>query len=556
MLVAGIEASGVWFGRSNPLRSPFRSACVGSFIFQPTFTGNAFGDFLEGAPTTLNFAVSSPDVGGTATQYSLFAQDEYQMNSRLTLSYGLRWQVLPGFQEDGGNLANFDQRNNSIVVPNALANYLTSQNITASNVAFQQSFNACNLGIISLPCTKYVTASQDGVPQSLRNVYKGNFQPRVSIAYRPFNDTKTVIRAGFGIYTMTNLGPLSFNNSGNPTSSLHSYSNSNTAGPNTPLIQFPNTAPPSTTVQIGGGSLDQGVDPTYRDPQSNQWNVTVERELSSNTSVRASYVGMHTYRLSITEDLNQIPASTTPYVSGTAANPYVDPRAAYQNWFSLASTFNAGEANYRAFELEATRRMQHGLYYDANYTYANSIADNQGDAPTAFAGEVNYGLPIADRFHIQRDLGNVEGTRRHRMLLSGVYQLPFGRSRTFMNGGGVKEAFLGGWDVTTVTLLETGPWLTPTISGSADQSNTNVANRGVVLRPDVVSNNFYAGQSRAQYFNLAAFSPTPAGAGRFGNAGVGILQGPGTAAVSLGVAKGFHITERSMRASSQPLPMC
>jgi hypothetical protein len=522
----------------------FASDDFGSFIFQPTFTGNAFGDFLEGAPTTLNFAVSSPDVGGTATQYSLFAQDEYQMNSRLTLSYGLRWQVLPGFQEDGGNLANFDQRNNSIVVPNALANYLTSQNITASNVAFQQSFNACNLGIISLPCTKYVTASQDGVPQSLRNVYKGNFQPRVSIAYRPFNDTKTVIRAGFGIYTMTNLGPLSFNNSGNPTSSLHSYSNSNTAGPNTPLIQFPNTAPPSTTVQIGGGSLDQGVDPTYRDPQSNQWNVTVERELSSNTSVRASYVGMHTYRLSITEDLNQIPASTTPYVSGTAANPYVDARAPYQNWFSLASTFNAGEANYRAFELEATRRMQHGLYYDANYTYANSIADNQGDAPTAFAGEVNYGLPIADRFHIQRDLGNVEGTRRHRMLLTGVYQLPFGRSRKFMNGGGVKDAFLGGWDVTTVTLLETGPWLTPTISGSADQSNTNVANRGVVLRPDVVSNNFYAGQSRAQYFNLAAFSPTPAGAGRFGNAGVGILQGPGTAAVSLGVAKGFRITEK------------
>jgi Carboxypeptidase regulatory-like domain len=522
----------------------FASDDFGSFIFQPNFTGNAFGDFLEGAPTTLNFAVSSPDVGGTATQYSLFAQDEYQMNSRLTLSYGLRWQVLPGFQEDGGNLANFDQRNNSIVVPNALANYLTSQNITASNVAFQQSFNACNLGIISLSCTKYVTASQDGVPQSLRNVYKGNFQPRVSIAYRPFNDTKTVVRAGFGIYTMTNLGPLSFNNSGNPTSSLHSYSNSNTAGPNTPLIQFPNTMPPSTAVQIGGGSLDQGVDPTYRDPQSNQWNVTVERELSSNTSVRASYVGMHTYRLSITEDLNQIPASTTPYVSGTAANPYVDARAPYQNWFSLASTFNAGEANYRAIELQATRRMQHGLYYDANYTYANSTADNQGDAPTAFAGEVNYGLPIADRFHVQRDLGNVEGTRRHRVLLTGVYQLPFGRSRTFMNGGGVKDAFLGGWDMTTVTLLETGPWLTPSISGSADQSNTNVANRGVVLRPDVVSNNFYAGQSRAQYFNLAAFSPTPAGAGRFGNAGVGILQGPGTAAVSLGVAKGFRITEK------------
>jgi hypothetical protein len=464
----------------------FASDDFGSFVFQPTFTGNAFGDFLEGAPTTLNFAVSSPDVGGTATQYSLFLEDEYQLSSRLTLTYGLRWQVLPGFQEDGGNLANFDQRNNSIVVPDALAAYLVSQKISGSNLAFQQSFNACNLQVITLPCTKYVTASQDGLPQSLRKTYKGNFQPRFAVAYRPFNDTRTVVRAGFGVFTMTNLAPLSFNNSGNPTSSLHSYSNANTAGANTPLIQFPNTAPPSTGVQIGGGSLDQGVNPNFRDPQANQWNLTVEREISNNTTLRASYVGMHTYRLSLTEDLNQIPASTTPYVAGTVANPYVDARAPYQNWFSLASTFNAGEANYHAFEIQATRRLQHGLSFDANYTYAVNRADNQGDAPSAFAGEVNYGLPIADRFHIKQDLGNVEGTRRNRMLLTGVYQLPVGRGRTFLNGGGIKDAFLGGWDLTTVTLLETGPWLTPTISGSEDQSNTNVANRGVTLRPDVV----------------------------------------------------------------------
>lgn len=201
----------------------------GQFTFQPTFTGNAFGDFLEGAPTTLFFAVSSPDVAGTAWQYSAFAQDEVQLSSRLTVNYGLRWEILPGFHEDGGNLANFDQRNNSIVVPDELAFYLAKNNLEASNLAFQQSFNACNLNYTALPCTKYVTASQDHLPQSLRNTYKGNFQPRISLAYRPFNDTKTVIRAGFGIFTMTNLGPLSFNNSGNPTSALHTYSNSLTA---------------------------------------------------------------------------------------------------------------------------------------------------------------------------------------------------------------------------------------------------------------------------------------------------------------------------------------
>ena len=107
------------------------------------------------------------------------------------------------------------------------------------------------------------------------------------------------------------------------------------------------------------------------------------------------------------------------------------------------------------------------------------------------------------------------------------------------------DMLLGGWDLTSITLLETGPWLTPSISGSFDESNTNVVNRGATLRPDAVSKAYRAGSAHGQYFNLAAFAPTPAGAGRFGNAGVGILQGPGTAAVSLGLAKNFALTERT-----------
>ena len=540
-LKGGIDIRRLRYFDLESFAPEFASDDFGSFTFDPTFTGNAFGDFLVGEPTTLYFAVSSPDVGGTATQYSVFAQDEFQLSSRLTLSYGLRWQVLPSFQEDGGNLANFDQNTNSIVVPDNLAAYLTQQNIVSSNLAFQQSFNACNLNQTSLPCTKYVTASQDGLPAGLRQTYKGNFQPRVAFAYRPFNDTKTVVRGGFGIYTMTNLGPLSFNNSGNPTSNLHVYSNAGTQA--APLIQFPNTAPPSVGVVYGGGGLDQGVDPHFRDPQSNQWSLTVERQLSTNNSLRASYVGMHTYRLSITEDLNQIPASTNAYDTGATAGTYVDTRAPYQNWTTLYSTFNAGESNYRALELEATHHMARGLYYDANYTLAQNQADNQGDNPSGFAGEVNYGVPIADRFHIHSDYGNQEGTRRHRMLLTGIYELPFGEGRAMLNHHNLLGNVLGGWNLNTVTLLETGPWLTPSVSPSLDQSNTNVVNRGAFARPDVVSTNFYKGQSRTRYFNPAAFAIPAANAGRFGNAGVGILQGPGTASVSLGVAKVFPITE-------------
>jgi hypothetical protein len=373
----------------------------------------------------------------------------------------------------------------------------------------------------------------------LRQTYKGNIQPRLAFAYRPFNDTKTVIRGGFGIFTTTNLGPLSFNNSGNPTSSLHTYTN----GPGQPLIQFPNTAPPTVGVQYGGGSLDQGVDPNYRDPQANQYSLTIERELNASNSLRVSYVGMHTYRLNITEDLNQIPASTIPYNQGATAGVYVDSRAPYQNWNELYSTFNAGEANYNAVEIDASHRMAHGFSYNANYTLAKNLADNQGDNPSGFAGEVNYGIPIANRFDVKSDYGNVEGTRRNRFLFTGVGQLPFGAGRKYLNGGGIKDRILGGWDINTVTLIESGPWLTPSISPSSDQSNTNVQNRGAFARPDQASNNYVVNRSRAHYFNLAAFQPTPADTGRFGNAGVGVLEGPGTKTVALGVAKVFKITE-------------
>ena len=562
-LKAGVDIRHLRYFDLESFAPEYNSDDFGNFVFQSTFTGNAFGDFLAGDPTTSYFAVSSPDVGGTATQYSVFVQDQYQLNSRLTLSYGLRWQVLPSFHEDGGNLANFDQNYRqggalgAIVVPDALAGYLQQNNLTSSNIAFQQSFNSCQLKNPGA-CTAYITASQDGLPQGLRQTYLGNYQPRVAFAYRPFNDTNTVIRGGIGIYTVTNLGPLSFNNSGNPTSNLHVYANSGTAA--APLYQFPQTAPPTNGVSFGGGGLDQGVDPHFRDPQATQYSLTIERQLSSTNALRVSYVGMHTDRLSITEDLNQTQASTLPYGTGTNV-------VAYPNWSTLYSTFNAGESNYNALELEVSHRMAHGFYYDANYTLAKNLADNQGSTPSSFAGEVNYGVPITNRFNPRSDYGNEEGARRHRALFTGVYQLPFGQGRAFLNSRGLLSELVGGWDINNITLLETGPWLTPSISqggcqltaamqmqnggcmlangvqATNDQSNTNVVNRGANLRPDQASKAFYTGQSRSQYFNPAAFTATPIGAGRFGNAGVGILRGPGTASVSLGVAKVFPITE-------------
>jgi hypothetical protein len=505
----------------------------GLFTFnQGVFTGSSFGDALLGMPNTSFFAITSPQVNARAFQYGVYAQDEWQVSDRITVNFGLRWELLPPFAENVGDLGSFDPRSNSILVPDGLAKTLASSPAYQQVYAgFLESFNACSLGQGG-PCSNVLTASQDHLPEGLRQIYSHDFDPRISVAFRPFRDNKTVLRAGFGIFTVSTLGPMSFNNAGNPLSVVHTYTN-NVGGQ--PQFQFPATAPPNQAAVFGGGTLDQANNPLFRDPQAAQWNFTVERQVSDSTLLRVSYVGMNSYRLAMTEDLNQVHPSATPY--SLANTPY-------PNWFTLLSTENAGFANYQAVQVEAHHRMGHGLFFQANYTMAKNLSDAQGDAPSGFASEVAYGLAVSNRFDLRADRGNVEGTPRHRFQLNGIYQIPVGAGRKYLSNARWQNLLIGGWEATTVTLLQTGPWLTPTISPTLDQSSTDIANRGTLLRPDCVGDPIPAHRTTSEYFNLGAFAQTPAGAGRIGNCGVGILEGPGAIAVSAGLGKSFALGER------------
>ena len=505
----------------------------GLFTFTGAFTGNAFGDLLEGLPNTTYFAVTGPTDNAGGPQLGVYAQDEWHVNNRLTVNAGLRWEFLPPFVDKRGIQANFDPRTNAILINSILANGL------GTAPAFLQSFNACTLPNrdMALPCTNVVLNSQEGLPAGLRQNYMRNFDPRVGVAYRPFGDNKTVIRAGFGIFTVTSLGQLQNNNESNPQAAVHTYQNSVTNG--VPLFQFPQTMTASQFVQLGGGTLEQATDPRYRDSQSAQWNVTVERELTSNTALRVSYVGMNSYRMNVTVNLNQIAPSALPYVP----SPFVDPRAPFQNWGVIYSTENLGGQNYQGMEVEATHRMSRGLNFAANYTWAHNISDAQGDDPIGFGGETAYGLAVMNRFNVSQDRGNVAGTRRQRFLFTGNYELPFGQGRRWASSSHLVNGALGGWNLNTITLLETGPYLTPTISPQFDQTNTDPELDGAIVRPDIVANSIPAHRSASNYFNLNAFAPTPAGAARIGNAGVGSLEAPGTIAVSAGLAKVMAIRE-------------
>lgn len=515
----------------------------GNFTFSPgLFTNYSFGDFLLGLPQQSFFAVTCPQINAGATQYGVYAQDAWQVNSHLTVNFGLRWELLPPFDETIGDLASFDPATNSVLVPDKfLQTIANNPDLQNQYTGFLESFNACSLPgrNMSLQCSNVETASQAGVTQGLRQLYLRNLDPRISVAYRPFKDSSTVIRAGFGIFTMTTLGPMSWNNAGNPTSDL--ITNVNSISNGAPQFQFPQTAPAATSITYGGGSLEEANDPNWRDPQSAQWNLTVERQITPSTLVRVSYVGMASYRLPFTIDLNQIPASTTPY--NVPVGAFVDPRAPYQNWLLLMSSISEGDASYQAMKVDVQHKFSHGLSFQAGYTWAKDISDAQGsDAPVAFGGEEPYAIELANRFDLRADRGNVVATPRQRLLVTGIYQLPFKKTDSrFLN------AALEGWNVSTIATLQTGQWLTPTISPIYDQSNTDMIVRsggGAVARPDCTGDPIPSNQTPENFFNINAFSPTPVGAGRFGNCGLGILQGPGMIDVDAGLAKHFQLTER------------
>ena len=511
----------------------------GLFTFnQSTFTNSSFGDLLLGIPNTTYFAVTGPRDNAGGPEAGIYGQDQWQINNKLTFNFGLRWEWQPPFVDQNGIQANFDPNYNgqgangqgAVIVNNILLNGLKPA------PDFLASFNACGFetnrqGYSAATCTPVVTNAQDNLPAGLRQTYLRNFDPRVSIAYRPFRDTKTVVRAGYGIYTVTALGQLQNNNESNPEAAVNTWQNNNGGQPS---FVFPLVTPPGSGLQFGGGELEPATDPRYRDAQTAQWNLTVEREITPDTSVRASYVGSSTYRLPVTIDLNQVRPSTQPFNASLAP---------FQNWGVIFSTNNLGHQGYNGLELEATHRLSHGLSYQANYTWAHNLSDAQGDAPTAFQGETRYGLADLNRFDIPANRGNVVGTRRQRFLTTGTYQLPFGKDRQWLHSSRVVDGILGGWNLNTITLLETGPYLTPTDSISNDQTNTDPARDGSIVRPDRVGNPIPQNRTPSHYFDLNAFAHTPVDAGRIGNASVGSLEGPGTIAVSGGLSKVFALRE-------------
>ncbi len=224
--------------------------------------------------------------------------------------------------------------------------------------------------------------------------------------------------------------------------------------------------------------------------------------------------------------------------------PAVRDQRPYRNFNAVLDRANGASGKYHAMTVEVTKRFSRGLSFQNSWVWAKNLSNANGPAPAGFSAE--NGPTTLDYFDIAQDYGDVAFTRRHRFVSTFLWELPVGIGRQHMSSiSKAADALVGGWQISGIVILQTGPFLTPFFSG-ADPSGTGANVRGVqgTQRPDRTGNGNLANPTPEQYFDRSAFIVPANNIGRFGNAGVGILHGPGTSVFSLALGKQFRVTER------------
>jgi len=492
-----IKFGGVFFrDRFNAHTSNFPRGIYqfnGQYTNQVGQSGGAIqslADFSLGYTSAIQRSQMFGLFGERRYRVGAFIEDAWRVNNRLTLTYGLRYELQSPFYEI----------------------YDRQSNITPSGEVRTPQNNPCGRSTVCLD--------------------KNNWSPRLGIAYQLTSDGKTVFRAGSGVGFFWGM------NGGRQM----------TQNPTMALIQQFTTDPLVAPTLTLSGALPRPTLPNLSDPsqlnfiflaydtqmklaESWQWSADLQRELRPDLMLSVAYVGTRTNRM-----MNPVNANM--------AAPGVGPKGPRRPLFSVNPVIpdihyrtNAFGAKYHSLQVNLDKRYGNGLTGRLAYTWSKNMTNTVGPNAVQF--------PPMNSNCIACDWGPANEDRRHMLVISHVYELPLGPGRPFLNQG-ILSKIIGGWDVSGIWTMYSGMHNNP-VNGTSDRSGTQYPGSANFERPNVVAgcnpNEVPGGRDRLRWFNPACFT-VPA-LGTFGNSGAFVIEGPRLFTLDMGIFKRIVISERT-----------
>ncbi len=490
--------------------------------------GDEFADFILGQVKRSEAAVAIASAAFIQNSFALYVDDTWKYNSKLTFTMGLRYERTPPFTDTDGRLI-------TVGIPADLA--VPNVQDLSLHPYFERQGSGAFYDAINLRWPAIQTRRDGKLGNTLVKTDNFNFAPRLGATWNP--SPKWVFRTGFGIFYSQDTGNPRFDVARNLAGRTRFESDNNTLYTfQTAFASLAGTVANVTTPYAFANLYDR------KTPRTMTYLLNIQRELPGNTVVEVGYLGSLSHHLESLRAVNEAIPGTTPNAA----------RTPFPEFGRIQLVDASSNANYNAASVKVTKRYTNGLTYLAAFTWAKSIDDassiRTNDGDTLFPQNSHC---------LRCERGNSIFNTKSRFVTSLLYDLPFGKGRSFDIGNKVLNAVVGGWQVGTIFTYQTGFPLT--IQGNArDLSGTG----GGFDRPNatgispVLPNNL---QTTEHYFNncTLATGTTPArncglngttgpsfvpqAAGTFGNTGRNTLIGPRLFNFDASAIKDFHVTE-------------
>ncbi len=494
----------------------------GTFTFsttpRPTGTSTfeqAWANFLLGNVGTFTQASQdiTPDL--TAWQWEAYVQDDFKVNSRLTLYAGVRWSYFGQPVDQNNMLDNFDpylyNRGNAPQVDPATGNLVSGTGT---------QLNGIIVGDRNSPYGKRIA----------NNNWK-DFAPRLGIAWDPVGDGLTSVRAGYGIYYDSPLfGGYEQNIFANPPF-VQSISISNST--------LSNPTAGTQNVSLSPLSLHGSQLPNLT-PYSQQWSMDIQRQLPKDFILDVGYVGTKGTHLLGIIDLNEAPPglalaaglhSGPGTVFTSADDPRINAVRPYLGYNAINTIEPWFNSNYHSLQVAVDKHFGQAGQFGLSYTWSHNMTDNWSDRSNAPQNSYN--------FH-EGEYGPAMLDRRQVLTINYVYTLPFARK-----SHGAVGAIAHGWEVSGITSFMTGLPTTASATGVDPAGLGFLGASAAGPRPDMTCDpNSNAPHTYTQWFNTSCFPNVPDGAVRPGDEGRGVIRMPGSQIWDVSLYKTFPLSER------------